>query len=191
MHHIALDRPRAHNRDLNDQIIKLARAQTRQHVHLRAAFDLKDAKRIPLTQHRVGFRVFARHRGERQRAIMVILQHIKTLLDTGQHPQSQHIDLEDAQRLNVVLIPFDKAAIRHRAVANRHRLSKRPVGQNEPAHMLREVARHTDHLFGEFEHALQMRVGHIKPGFARVFLADLSAPPSPHGARKAAGHILR
>ncbi len=54
MHHIALDRPRPHDRDLDDEIVKYARLQTRQHVHLRPALDLEDAERIRPAQHIVG-----------------------------------------------------------------------------------------------------------------------------------------
>ena len=43
MHHVALDRPGAHDRHLDHQIVEAARFQTRQHGHLRAAFDLKHA----------------------------------------------------------------------------------------------------------------------------------------------------
>jgi hypothetical protein len=51
MDHIALDRPRPDDRDLDDEIVKFARAQAWQHVHLRAAFHLKDADAVALAEH--------------------------------------------------------------------------------------------------------------------------------------------
>ena len=71
MHHVALDRPRAHDRDLHHQIIEFARAQPRQHRHLRAAFHLEHAQRIPPAQHVVDRRILARDGGQRQIAAMV------------------------------------------------------------------------------------------------------------------------
>ena len=46
MHHVALDRPRPHDRDLDDEIVERLRLQSRQHRHLRAALDLEHADRL-------------------------------------------------------------------------------------------------------------------------------------------------
>jgi hypothetical protein len=43
MHHAALDRPGAHDRDLDHEVVEFARLQARQHRHLGAALDLEDA----------------------------------------------------------------------------------------------------------------------------------------------------
>jgi len=43
MHHIALDRPRPHDRHFDDEVVKTLRLQARQHRHLRTAFDLEHA----------------------------------------------------------------------------------------------------------------------------------------------------
>ncbi len=48
MNHIALDRTRPHDGDLDHQIVEFSRAQMRQHVHLRAALDLEHADGIAL-----------------------------------------------------------------------------------------------------------------------------------------------
>ena len=49
--HVALDRPGANDRHFDDEIVETARAQARQHVHLRAALHLEHAERIALAQH--------------------------------------------------------------------------------------------------------------------------------------------
>jgi hypothetical protein len=36
---------------------------------------------------------------------------------------------------------------------DRHRLGQRPLGQDEAADMLRQMARHADHLPGQFDRA--------------------------------------
>ena len=46
MHHAALDRAGAHDRDFDDEIVEILRLEPRQHRHLRAALDLEDADGI-------------------------------------------------------------------------------------------------------------------------------------------------
>jgi hypothetical protein len=62
MHHVALNGARPHNGDFNHQIIEAFGRQTRQHRHLRAAFDLKYADRFGLLDHGVGLGIFGRDR---------------------------------------------------------------------------------------------------------------------------------
>ena len=126
MDHIALDRAGSHDGNLDHQIIEAARAQARQHVHLRAAFHLKHTQRIALAQHVVHHRVLARDGGKSQVTSVMCAQQIEAFADAGEHAQCQHIDLEDAQRINVILVPFDEAAIGHRAVADGDRLDSGP-----------------------------------------------------------------
>ena len=64
MHHVALDRARPHDRDLDDQIVEGARLDARQHRHLRPALDLEGAERVGLADHRVGARILGRDGGE-------------------------------------------------------------------------------------------------------------------------------
>src|ERR1035438_10304722 len=51
MHHVALDRTRPDDGDLDDEIVEFSRPQTRQHVHLRAALDLEHAERLAPAKH--------------------------------------------------------------------------------------------------------------------------------------------
>ena len=59
--HVALNRPWAHDSDLDDEIIERARFHPRQHRHLGAAFDLEGAERIGLPDHGVSAGVFRRN----------------------------------------------------------------------------------------------------------------------------------
>ena len=100
----------------------------------------------------------------------MIAQEVQSLPDAGKHPQGQHIHLEDAQFLDVVLIPFNEAAIRHGPIADGHGLREQVAGEDEAADMLRKVARYADHLLGQRQHALQMRIGKVQPRFIiRIF----------------------
>ena len=85
MHHVSLDRPRADNSDLNDQIIKAARPQAGQHGHLCTRFDLKDAYRIGIADHLVNPRVFCRHGRHSHRNAPMLLQEIKRAVNRTQH----------------------------------------------------------------------------------------------------------
>ena len=68
MHHVALNRPRADDRDLDHKVIEAAGLEARQHRHLRAAFDLEHADRIRPAQHLVDIRIFRRHGRQDARA---------------------------------------------------------------------------------------------------------------------------
>jgi hypothetical protein len=77
MHHIALDRPWPDDRHLNDEIVKGARLDARQHRHLGAAFDLEGSERVGLADHCVGARVFGRGGREIERDSFVLGQKVK------------------------------------------------------------------------------------------------------------------
>ncbi len=73
MHHVALDRARPHDRDFDDEIVEFLRFETRQHRHLRAAFDLKHAERIRALQHAINGGIFFGNRREGEEALPVLL----------------------------------------------------------------------------------------------------------------------
>jgi hypothetical protein len=116
VHHVALDRAGADDRDLDDQVVERCAAQARQHVHLRPALHLEDAERSARRQHAVGLGVVLRHIGQRQRGPPVRLDQREGAADAGEHPEAQHVHLQDAQRLDVVLVPFDGVAVLHRGL---------------------------------------------------------------------------
>ena len=190
MHHVALDRPGTHDRDLDHEVVEFARAQPRQHVHLRTALDLEHAQRIPLAQHRIGFGILARDRRQGQRAAVMLVDQVETFADAGQHAQREHIDLEDAQCLDIVLVPFDETAFGHRPIADRHGFGERPFGEDETADMLGQMSRHANHLLGQLENAAQVWIGHVHPRFRGVLLADLAPPAPPYGLGQRGGDIL-
>jgi hypothetical protein len=137
MHHVALDRPGPHDRNLDDQVIELRRAQPRQHVHLRPAFHLEHAHGIPAREHPVHRRILPRHVGQIGDRPAPRAQQRERLADAGEHPQRQHIHLHDAQCVDVVLVPLDEIPVLHRRRPDRHRLDQGPARQHEPAHVLR------------------------------------------------------
>ncbi len=190
MHHVALNGAGPDNGDLYDQIVECARLQTRQHVHLRAAFHLERAKAIALAEHIVNRRVLLGHAGQVEAFAVMRRDQVESLADAGEHAQGQHIHFEDAQLVNIVLVPFNKTAIRHRRITNRHRMRQRRFRQDEPAHMLAQVARHPDHLIGQLDRARHQRVAQVYPGLLRLPLAQLAAPTAPDRLGQRRGDIL-
>ena len=118
------------------------------------------------------------------------LDQIERLAHAGQHAEREHVDLEDAQLLDVVLVPFDEGAVVHRAIADRHRLGQQPLGQDEAADMLRQMARHADHLLGQFDHPAQVRVVEVEPGLGHAVVVDLLAPAAPDASGDRGGDVL-
>ena len=57
VHHPPLDRARADNGDFNDQFIKIAWLQARQHAHLCAGFNLENPHGIRAAYHFIDGRV--------------------------------------------------------------------------------------------------------------------------------------
>src|SRR3546814_20511263 len=66
MHHVALDRTRPHNGDLDDEVLELARLKARQHGHLRTALDLEHDNGIGRHQHNLDGGDLTRHRSQRE-----------------------------------------------------------------------------------------------------------------------------
>src|SRR3546814_832302 len=122
---------------------------------------------------------------------MMLLKQIERLPDTSQHPQGEHVDLEDAEIVDVVLVPLDEAAFGHRAIADGHGLDQRSVGENEAADMLAEVARHADHLAGELDDPSQVRIGKIEPRLTKnMLLVDSLSMAAPYGTRERRGDVF-
>ena len=179
MDHVALDRPRPDDRDLDDQVVEAARLQARQHVHLRPALDLEHAERIALAQHVVDLRHLLRDGRQLPALAVMLLDQVEAFADAGQHAEREHVDLEDAELLDVVLVPFDEGAVVHRAIADRHGLGQRPLGQDEAADVLRQMARHADQLLGELHRPLEVRIGEIEPGVVGARSSAISASMLP------------
>ena len=103
---------------------------------MRAAFDLKHAKAIGAAKHVVDRRVLGREAIKRHRMAQMLADQVEGLADTGQHPEGQHVDLEYAQRVDVVLVPADHGAPVHRGVFNRDQFVEAALGDDKAAHVL-------------------------------------------------------
>ena len=85
VHHVALNRARSHNCNLNHQIIITSGSQSRQHAHLGTGFDLKHTHRIRLTHHVIDPGIFGGDFLNSQRLIAVCTYQIQALLYRREH----------------------------------------------------------------------------------------------------------
>ncbi len=121
----------------------------------------------------------------------MLLQKIERAAQAGQHAEREHVDLEDAQRVEVIFVPFDDGAIFHRGVLDRNELVEPAAGDDEPADMLRQVAGKADQLARERQHLGQARIGGVKTGAARMLARHRLLAPAPQRAGQRADRILR
>ena len=85
-------------------------------------------------------------------------------VELGQRAESQQIDLEEAEVLQVVLVPLDHRPIGHRGVLDRHQVVDRLVAEQEAARVDRQMARAVLDLLAQPEEVtVDRRVG-VEPG---------------------------
>ncbi len=190
MHHLALDRPGTNDRDLDHQIIKRARLQARQHVHLGAALDLEYAERFAPAQHVVDCRHLARNGRKLPAFALVQLDQIETFPDAAQHAQRQHVDLHHPDFVDVILVPFDEGAILHRGVADRHIFIEPVLGQHVAADMLGQMTRKFDQFGRQLHRAMNHGVLGIEAGLPDLHLVEAVAPASPDRIGQQSGDVF-
>ncbi len=191
MHHVTLDRAGPHNGNLDDEVIEFARFQSRQHVHLGAAFDLEDAERLAAAQHVVDFGDILRDRRELPALALVIGDQVEAFADAGQHAQRQHIDLHHFQGVDVVLVPFDESAVVHRGIADRHIGVEPVLREHIAADMLRQMPRKFDQLAGKLDREPDHGILRIGARLPHLHVVEALAPAAPHGIGQCGGDVFR
>ena len=146
VNHPPLDGPGPHDRHLHDEVVELHRLEAREHRHLRAALDLKDAHRVRAAEGVVHLGVLGGDTGQlldRRHAAnpLVVLNEGERLPDRGEHPQAEDVDLEEAERVEIVLVPGDDRAAGHRRRLDGSNLHERCRREHEAADVDRQVAR--------------------------------------------------
>ena len=178
--HVPLDRPGPHDRDLDHEVVELLGLQAGQHRHLRPALDLENADGIRPREHGVDLRPLGRDVGERRVVDAVgAAQEIQAATQAGQHAEAQHVDLHQAEDVDVVLVPLDEGAVRHRRVADRHGLVEAVAREHEAADVLGEVAREADERGREVEGLPDRGVLRVEPGLGHVPVGEPVAPRAP------------
>ena len=88
-----------------------------------------------LLDHRVGLGVLGRDRREIEAYPLVLFEQIERAAQNAEHAEAEHVHLHEVERGDVVLVPFDHGAARHRGRRDRHKLVEPVPRQHEPAGM--------------------------------------------------------
>ena len=119
------------------------------------------------------------------------LEQLEALADAGQHSERQHVDLQHAEFVEVVLVPLDHGAILHRRVLDRDQLVERRAGDDEAADMLRKMTRKADQLAGKLQSQAQGVVGDIETQLAEMLRLDAFVAPAPDRAGQRRDRVAR
>ena len=163
MHHVALDRAWAHDRNLDDEVVEARWLEPRQHRHLRTAFDLEHADRVGALDHRIDARLLGGNGRQGQPLAVMFVEKLEALAQRRQHAERQHVDLEKAERVKIVLVPFDHRALFHRRIHHRRDFVEPVAGDDEAAAVLGQMARKADQRLRHLERHLERRIGGIEP----------------------------
>ena len=117
------------------------------------------------------------------------MQEIERPPQAGQHAKRQHVDLEQAERFQIVLLPFDDGAVFHRRILDRHDLVEPAAGDDEAADVLGKMTRRADQLFGKLHHLLEPRIGRIETEPARLLFRDTRVDDQPHSVPASAAIV--
>ena len=105
------------------------------------------------------------------------MDQVEAAAQGAEHAQGEDVDLEQADRVEIVLVPLDHRALGHAGILHRDQGVQWLFGDDEAAGVLREVARKTDQLVGQGQHPAQDRTLRIEAGLFQAFGAGgLVAP---------------
>ena len=113
MHHVSLNRPGPHDRHFDHQIVKLRAACNRGSIDICARDSIWNTPMVSARpDHVVDAGVLGRDVATCSNGLPAIaaLDQIERVADRREHAQRQHIDLQHAQRIEIVLVPLDDGA---------------------------------------------------------------------------------
>ena len=122
-----------HDAHLDHQVVVVPGAKPREHGHLRPAFDLKDPDGRGLPDHREGLRVVGREGGQRKVEVPGLPEQPEAEIQLGEGAEPQQVHLEQAQFLDVVLVPLNDRPPFHGGVFHRHDVGDRLLAEQKPA----------------------------------------------------------
>ena len=175
MDRAALDRPGADERDLDHEVVEALGAEPRQGRHLGAALHLEHADGVGRAQQRVHLGLLG-DGGQFDLHPFVLAHEVDGEVQHREHSEPEQVELHQARRRAVVLVPLEHRAVLHPRPLHRAALDQRAVGHHHPARVDAEVPREVDHLLGQVER--QLRDG-WRPRALLVELLEGTGIPAP------------
>ena len=145
----ALDRPGADERHLDGEVVHVLGTRAQEALHLRAALDLERADGVRRLDLPVDALVVERDAREVDRLAARERDPLDAVLDGGEHPEPEQVDLQEARVGARVLVPLAELASLHRRRHHGHELDERPRRDDHPARVLGEMARQPGDLLAE------------------------------------------
>ena len=149
VHGLPLDRPRPHERDLHGEVVEVLGLRPQEALHLRSALDLEGADRVRALYLFEHFTVVKCDPREVDHLVSRARDLLDAVLDRGEHPEPEQIDLEKAGVGARVLVPLAELAAGHRRRLHGDDLDERARRDDHPARVLRDVPREARDLAGE------------------------------------------
>ena len=110
---------------------------------------------------------------------IVIFEKIESPPQARQHAETQDIDLEDFQNIEIILVPLDHLAVFHRGVLDRDDLVEVCFRNDEAADMLGKMARKPVKLFSQRQGLIETRIGGVEAGANGLFSCHAIHRPAP------------
>ena len=130
---VALDRAGPDDRDLDDEVVEGLRARLRQRLHLGPALDLEDPDRVGRLEHLEDLGDLLGDRVEDDAGPAVVLDQLDGLVDRGEHPEPEQVELDELELLDVALVELDDDPVLHRRPLDRRDVDERCRGDEHPA----------------------------------------------------------
>jgi hypothetical protein len=124
--------------DLDREVVEGLGLHPGQRRHLRARLHLEHTHGVGLREHRVDGRLLG-DPGEIDPHPVGVVDEIHRQVEGVEHPETEQVELHDAHRGAVVLVPLDDRTILHAAPLHGDHLPQRPVGDDHPAGVDAEV----------------------------------------------------
>ena len=139
MHRLPLDRPRPDERHLGGEVVEVLRLRAEKALHLRATLDLERAHRVRALDVREDLGIVEGNPREVDHLSVGGRDLLDAVLDRGEHPEAEQVDLEEACIGAGVLVPLAELATGHGRGLDGDELDQRACRDDHPARMLRDV----------------------------------------------------
>ena len=167
---------------LDDDVVEPPGLEARQGRHLGAALHLEDADGVGGAQQVVDARVLLREAVERQLDALRLPHEPERVLERGEHPEAEEVELDEAGVGAVVLVPLEHRAARHARPLDRAHVDDGPVAEDHAAGVDAEVSRQPQEPLGEVEDRARGCGRGRSRGVALARRASRSPPPTPRSS---------